>query len=167
MTSDTTRARFGAFAAQIEASSPRDRWLVLTHDNPDPDALASTAALALILRRRFHRRVTVAYGGMIGRDTPQCLPLRIAVMKRSSVQVPRPDLTSGVRLAVKLMPHGPAQAVLVPLPAKTHGASSFGAGGTPSSLGWPLSARLMSGSGPFGPILNGVWQSWQLPNRTR
>jgi nanoRNase/pAp phosphatase (c-di-AMP/oligoRNAs hydrolase) len=67
MTSDTTRARFGAFAAQIEASSPRDRWLVLTHDNPDPDALASTAALALILRRRFRRRVTVAYGGMIGR----------------------------------------------------------------------------------------------------
>jgi len=67
MTSDTTKARYAAFAAQVEASSPRDRWLVLTHDNPDPDALASTAALALILRRRFRRRVTVAYGGMIGR----------------------------------------------------------------------------------------------------
>lgn len=67
MTSDTTKARFAAFAAQVEASAPRDRWLVLTHDNPDPDALASTAALALILRRRFRRRVTVAYGGMIGR----------------------------------------------------------------------------------------------------
>ena len=67
MTSDTTRARFAAFAAQLEASPPRDRWLVLTHDNPDPDALASAAALALVLRRRFKRRVTVAYGGMIGR----------------------------------------------------------------------------------------------------
>jgi hypothetical protein len=27
--------------------------------------------------------------------------------------------------------------------------------------GWPESMRLMSGSGPLGPILNGVWQSMQ------
>ena len=67
MTSDETRARFAAFADQVEATSPRARWLVLTHDNPDPDALAATAVLSLILRRRFRRRTTVAYGGMIGR----------------------------------------------------------------------------------------------------
>lgn len=67
MTSDETRARFAAFAAAVEATSPRARWLVLTHDNPDPDALAATAVLSLILRRRFRRRTTVAYGGMIGR----------------------------------------------------------------------------------------------------
>ncbi len=67
MTSDETKARFAAFAAQVESSSPRDRWLVLTHDNPDPDALASTAVLSTILRRHFKRKVTVAYGGMIGR----------------------------------------------------------------------------------------------------
>jgi len=67
MTSDETKARFAAFAAQVESSSPRDRWLVLTHDNPDPDALASTAVLSTILRRHFRRKVTVAYGGMIGR----------------------------------------------------------------------------------------------------
>ena len=67
MTSDETKARFAAFAAEVEATSPRARWLVLTHDNPDPDALAATAVLSLILRRRFRRRTTVAYGGMIGR----------------------------------------------------------------------------------------------------
>jgi nanoRNase/pAp phosphatase (c-di-AMP/oligoRNAs hydrolase) len=67
MTSDETRARFAAFAAHVESTSPRARWLVLTHDNPDPDALAATAALSLILRRGFRRRTTVAYGGMIGR----------------------------------------------------------------------------------------------------
>jgi nanoRNase/pAp phosphatase (c-di-AMP/oligoRNAs hydrolase) len=67
MMSDETRARFAAFADQVEATSPRARWLVLTHDNPDPDALAATAVLAMILRRRFKRRTTVAYGGMIGR----------------------------------------------------------------------------------------------------
>jgi len=67
MPSELTKARFAAFAELVRASPPRQRWLILTHDNPDPDALASTAALALILRRHFHRPVTVAYGGMIGR----------------------------------------------------------------------------------------------------
>ncbi|MEO8277488.1 MAG: DHHA1 domain-containing protein [Thermoanaerobaculia bacterium] len=67
MSSEETRVRFAALAEQIDASPKRNRWLVLTHDNPDPDALAATAALALILRRRFKRMVTVAYGGIIGR----------------------------------------------------------------------------------------------------
>ncbi len=67
MTSDESKARFEAFAAHVESTPPRDRWLVLTHDNPDPDALASTAVLSTLLRRHFKRRVTVAYGGMIGR----------------------------------------------------------------------------------------------------
>ncbi len=67
MPSDLTRAKFAAFAQRVEGTAHASRWLVLTHDNPDPDALASTAALALILRRRFKRRVTIAYGGMIGR----------------------------------------------------------------------------------------------------
>ena len=42
---------------------------------------------------------------------------------------------SGVRLAVKLMPHGPANAVLVASPAMTHGPLSAGGGGTATSLG--------------------------------
>ena len=67
MSTEETRGRFAALAEHIEASPKRGRWLVLTHDNPDPDSLASTAALALILRRRFKRPVTVAYGGIIGR----------------------------------------------------------------------------------------------------
>ncbi len=43
------------------------RWLVLTHDNPDPDAIAAAAGLARLLRAGFARDVTVAYGGIIGR----------------------------------------------------------------------------------------------------
>ena len=50
MSTEETRVRFAALAERIEASPKRGRWLVLTHDNPDPDALAATAALALILR---------------------------------------------------------------------------------------------------------------------
>jgi len=86
MSSDVTEARFGAFAEVVAATSPRGRWLLLTHDNPDPDALASTAALATILRRRFGRRVTIAYGGMIGRaenrEMVRTLKLRLSHIRK-------------------------------------------------------------------------------------
>jgi len=86
MSTDLTRARFGAFAQTVNASPASARWLVLTHDNPDPDALASTAALASILRRRFKRRVTIAYGGMIGRaenrEMVRLLHLRLSHLRR-------------------------------------------------------------------------------------
>jgi nanoRNase/pAp phosphatase (c-di-AMP/oligoRNAs hydrolase) len=55
------------FSELVEGLGGQGRWLVLTHDNPDPDALASAAVLARILRGRFKRRVTIAYGGIIGR----------------------------------------------------------------------------------------------------
>jgi nanoRNase/pAp phosphatase (c-di-AMP/oligoRNAs hydrolase) len=71
MPSDETKSRFAAFAEHVESTAARARWLVLTHDNPDPDALAATAALAMILKKRFRRRTTVAYGGMIGRAENQ------------------------------------------------------------------------------------------------
>ncbi len=67
MSNEETRAALAALGERIEATPGRGRWLILTHDNPDPDALASTAALALLLRRRFRQLVTVAYGGIIGR----------------------------------------------------------------------------------------------------
>ncbi len=41
--------------------------LVLTHDNPDPDSIASAVALAHLLERRAGLEARVAYGGIIGR----------------------------------------------------------------------------------------------------
>src|SRR5688572_28082409 len=88
-----------------------------------------------------------------------CLPLRIASMKLRSVHFPMP-VASGVRFAVKLTPQGPAHAVLVAAAVITQGIAGAGAGGITMSCGWPDSARVMSGAGPFGPITQGVWQSW-------
>ena len=88
-------------------------------------------------------------------------------MNVSAVHLPRPVSTSGVRLAVKLTPHGPANAVLVAAPLQVHGPDSFGGGGMTKSAGWPESARDMSGSGPLGPSFHGVWQSLQPMARTR
>ncbi len=45
----------------------RKRALILTHDNPDPDSLASALALAWILERRARLQCHIAYGGIIGR----------------------------------------------------------------------------------------------------
>lgn len=67
MITDATRARYAALAEHVEARSGRGRWLVLTHDNPDPDALAAAVTLAGLIRRAFGRPATAAYGGIIGR----------------------------------------------------------------------------------------------------
>lgn len=71
MLSDLTRERYEDFAKLVRRKSKAGRWLVLTHDNPDPDSIASAAGLAKILRRSFRRQVRVAYGGIIGRAENQ------------------------------------------------------------------------------------------------
>lgn len=71
MLSELARSRFAAFREYIENTDPRARWLVLTHNNPDPDALAAAAALAKVLRSGFGHRATPAYGGIIGRAENQ------------------------------------------------------------------------------------------------
>lgn len=45
----------------------RGRLLILTHDNPDPDSLASATALRELLREIKKIESTVAYSGIIGR----------------------------------------------------------------------------------------------------
>src|SRR5687768_3565843 len=91
----------------------------------------------------------------------------MVLMNISSVQIPVPVNCSGVRLRAYEMPQGPAKAVFVAAPDHSQGPSDFGGGGITTFSGWPLSARVMSGSGPFGPTLNGVWQSLQPPMVTR
>lgn len=51
-------------AAKKDRLSP---LLVLTHDYPDPDALASACALQHLAQTRFGIRTRIAYGGVIGR----------------------------------------------------------------------------------------------------
>lgn len=71
MPSDLARQRFAELSVLLEAPTGKGPWLVLTHDNPDPDALVSAALLARLITRRFHRPATAAYGGLIGRAENQ------------------------------------------------------------------------------------------------
>lgn len=52
---------------QLSALSRGARALVLTHDFPDPDSLASAAGLGRLFEVTRRHEVTLAYGGFIGR----------------------------------------------------------------------------------------------------
>lgn len=52
----------------LKVAKGRKRALILTHDNPDPDSIASGVALALVLEQRAGVEARVAYGGIIGRS---------------------------------------------------------------------------------------------------
>jgi hypothetical protein len=100
-------------------------------------------------------RFSTGIGGSTGRPLPWCRPVRIVLMNISSLQSPRPVPLSGVRFAVKLTPHGPAKAVLVPAPIQTHGlAPSEGGAGITRSPGG-RSAHAMS-AGPAGSAYGGA-----------
>lgn len=67
MITDVIRERFARLRETVETKGKGVRWLVLTHDNPDPDALTSALILGRVLRTAFKQNVTLAYGGIVGR----------------------------------------------------------------------------------------------------
>jgi nanoRNase/pAp phosphatase (c-di-AMP/oligoRNAs hydrolase) len=89
MITELTRRRFADLATRL-AGGRDGRWLVVTHDNPDPDALASATILARILRQAFGRRVTAAYGGLVGRaenrEMVRALGLRFSHLRYLSLK---------------------------------------------------------------------------------
>jgi len=48
--------------------SGRGRILIVVHDNPDPDSLASAMALRQLFAVRLNREAVIAFSGMIGRS---------------------------------------------------------------------------------------------------
>jgi nanoRNase/pAp phosphatase (c-di-AMP/oligoRNAs hydrolase) len=61
----SARAKVGRLVRRFRG---RTRALVLTHDNPDPDSMASAWALAALLEQRLQVKVDLGYGGIIGRS---------------------------------------------------------------------------------------------------
>ncbi|MCL7962693.1 MAG: DHH family phosphoesterase [marine benthic group bacterium] len=66
---DTT-ARISAMKRAI---GDAERVIVLTHDNPDPDAIASAAGLGFLLEKATGLPVTLAFGGIVGRAENRAL----------------------------------------------------------------------------------------------
>ncbi len=67
LVSPTTEQRYAALRDYVQKTKPGGRWLVLTHDNPDPDALAAAMLLSQVLGSALKQKVTTAYSGIIGR----------------------------------------------------------------------------------------------------
>ncbi len=89
--SDAKRAKLDRL---VEHARGHHRGLVLTHDNPDPDSIASAVALAYILERMAGVPSTVAYGGIVGRAENRALVrvLRLAVVPISRIRFEDHDL---------------------------------------------------------------------------
>jgi nanoRNase/pAp phosphatase (c-di-AMP/oligoRNAs hydrolase) len=70
----------------VQYAKGHHRALVLTHDNPDPDSLASAVALAHLLEHMASVPAIVAYGGIVGRAENRAL---IRVLKLPVVPISR------------------------------------------------------------------------------
>lgn len=63
-----------------------EKILIITHDNPDPDAMAAAAGLKYLIEERAHKKVYAAYSGVLGRAENRAmmslLDLEIKPIKR-------------------------------------------------------------------------------------
>lgn len=81
--------------SRLEAVLPgRGRVLIVTHDHPDPDALATAGALHLLLERRFGVRSRIVFSGMVARaeNREMARHFRYRLAGLDSVRVPRRSL---------------------------------------------------------------------------
>lgn len=77
-------------ASLLHAIDGADKLFVLTHDNPDPDALASAAALSVLLQRTTGLTPRVAFGGIVGRAENRALiqELEVDFERLEDIEVP-------------------------------------------------------------------------------
>jgi len=61
--------------------------LILTHNNPDPDALASSLALKYILRTRCNVEAIIAYGGVVGRAENKAMIKNLKIAIRPIIDI--------------------------------------------------------------------------------
>jgi nanoRNase/pAp phosphatase (c-di-AMP/oligoRNAs hydrolase) len=62
---------------------PESRLLIVIHNNPDPDAIASASALKFFLEARYGLEASVAYGGAVGRAENRTMVNKLKIkMKR-------------------------------------------------------------------------------------
>lgn len=80
---DTAADRVRSF---LQLARGKKRALILTHDNPDPDSMASALGLAFLLERRLGLPTKIAYGGIVGRAENRAL---VRVLKLPLVPVSR------------------------------------------------------------------------------
>jgi len=56
-----------------------EELLIIVHNNPDPDAIASAMALGYFVEKRYQIRTSIAYGGNIGRSENRSMVNKLKV----------------------------------------------------------------------------------------
>lgn len=83
--------------ALLEATSRANRVLILTHNDPDPDAIGSAVALRHLRVNRQNVQVKIAYRGIIGRAENKAL---VRYLEHPLQQFTRADLALPVAIAL-------------------------------------------------------------------
>ena len=93
MSNATTLSTFLSQAkleALLELLSGSRSLLILTHDNPDPDAVSAASCLKYIVSKRLNIRVKIGYGGIVGRAENRAmlrlLKIHTAKLSESSIR---------------------------------------------------------------------------------
>lgn len=68
-----------AVDALFESVEGAKSALIVTHDDPDPDAIASGMGLACLFQQRLDLEATLAYGGIIGRAENKAMVRLLAI----------------------------------------------------------------------------------------
>ncbi len=63
----------------------------MTHDDPDPDAIASGMGLAHPFQQRLDLEATLAYGGIVGRAEDKAMPLLLTIQMHHRDQLDPED----------------------------------------------------------------------------
>jgi nanoRNase/pAp phosphatase (c-di-AMP/oligoRNAs hydrolase) len=87
----------GPLVSLLEAVEGTDPLVILPHDNPDPDALASAAALQYLVRQIAKRDAIIALGGIIGRAENRAM---VKYLNISLVPVKEIDFSAPTKVAL-------------------------------------------------------------------
>ncbi len=77
----------------LEAVQGRERALILTHNNPDPDAIAGAFCLSRLLQERASLKSRIIYGGGVGRPANRYMiaALKIPMLQADEVKFRKDD----------------------------------------------------------------------------
>jgi nanoRNase/pAp phosphatase (c-di-AMP/oligoRNAs hydrolase) len=66
----------------LKSFTAKGRLLILTHNNPDPDSLASAYAFKFLLKKTLGKEADIRFGGLVGRAENKAMiqQLRIPVL---------------------------------------------------------------------------------------
>jgi len=79
----------------LKLLSDKKNILIMTHDNPDPDTLASALALRDLIQKKLKTTVTIGFTGIVGRAENKAMirHLNIPLKRLDEIEVSRYDTT--------------------------------------------------------------------------